>query len=87
MKGYIRRRGQSWELFVELPPDPATGKRRRRTRTVNGTKKEAQRLITELMQQVNTGAVVNASRNTTLGEFLRTWLDYKTTQVRPVTLR
>ena len=87
MKGYMRRRGQSWELFVEMPTDPVTGRRRRQTRTVSGTKKEAQRILTELMQQVNIGALVNASRDATLGEFLTDWLDYKATQVRPLTLR
>ena len=87
MKGYIRKRGRAWELFVELPSDRVTGTRRRQTRTVNGTKKEAQRLLTELMQQVNTGALVSASPHTTLGEFLPAWLAYKATQVRPVTLR
>ena len=87
MKGYIRKRGQAWELFVELPSDPATGTRRRQTRTVNGTKKEAQRLLTELMQQVNSGGLVNSSRSTTLGDFLSRWIEYKASQVRPVTLR
>ena len=37
------RRPGVWELIVQLPRDVATGKVRQLSRTVHGTKREAQR--------------------------------------------
>lgn len=37
-------KGKRYRVFVELPRDPRTGKRRRMTRTVRGSRKEAERI-------------------------------------------
>lgn len=37
-------KGRRYRVFVELPRDPQTGKRRRMTRTVRGSRKEAERI-------------------------------------------
>ena len=43
MRGSIReKRSGVWELMVELPTDPVTGKRRRKWATVTGSKRKAQ---------------------------------------------
>ena len=53
--------------------------------TVKGTKKEAEKKLAELQNQINTGAFVKPSKDT-VGAFLQRWLDeVKSTQVRPKT--
>ncbi len=43
MRGSIReKRPGIWEIMVELPPDPVSGKRRRKWATVSGSKRKAQ---------------------------------------------
>ena len=36
------KKGYAWQLTVEMPRDPITGKRNRRYKTITGTKKEAE---------------------------------------------
>jgi len=74
MPGYIRKRGKlSWQVMVRAGRDPVTGKYVRITRTVRGTRKEAERLLARLLHEVNHGAVVAPGR-TTVGEWLHRWL-------------
>ena len=85
-RGHIRQRGKgTWAVVVSLGRDPLTGKRRQRWETVKGTKRDAERRLTELLRQQDGGAVATPGRMTT-GEFLRRWLqDYAATNVRPRT--
>ena len=62
--------------------DPETGKKRYHSETVKGAKYQAQRRLTELLRQVDTGTFVEPS-TLTVGEYLRQWLrDYAETHVR-----
>ena len=50
MRGFIKRRGKSkdkWSVVIELGKDPITNKRRQKWYTVEGTKKEAEKFLTE----------------------------------------
>lgn len=87
MKGHIRRRGdRSWAIVIELDRDPLTGKRRQKWHTVTGTKRDAERRLTELLHQVNSGTYVEPTKFT-VGAFLERWLqDYAQGAVRPTTL-
>jgi integrase len=51
MKGFIRRRGDAWELRVFLGTDPVTNKKRYASRTVRAGKGEAQRVLNELVSE------------------------------------
>ena len=51
-----RSRGR-WRVAVELPRDPASGKRRRRRFTVKGTKREAQRALRQALHERDHGGV------------------------------
>jgi hypothetical protein len=54
--GSIRqRRPKVWQITIELPKDPITGKRIRRYRTVEGTKKEAERAMHEFVTELERG--------------------------------
>jgi integrase len=76
MQGHIYRRGkQSWGIVADLPRE-ADGKRRQKTLTVRGTKKEAEARLAQLLHEVNTGAFVEPSIMT-VEQYLQRWLaDY-----------
>jgi hypothetical protein len=61
MKGFIRQRGDAWELRVYLGADPVTGKQRCATRTVRAGKREAQRVLNEARDLRCVGVVGLAS--------------------------
>lgn len=79
MKGHIRARGPgAWELKFDVQSD--TGERKTRYITFHGGKREAQRKLTELLDQVNKGRFIDPSK-TTLAEFLDRWEAWVATQV------
>lgn len=55
MRGSVIKRGKSWSVVVELPPDPETGKRRQRWHSGYRTRKEAERARIELLSIVDSG--------------------------------
>jgi integrase len=74
-EGHIRRRGaKSWEIRFDVGRDPATGKRKTRTKTVRGTKKEAQAELRRQLNALDEGTFVEPSK-LTVAEYLRWWLD------------
>jgi len=77
MKGHIRQRSKgSWEIFYEMAADTVTGRRRQKSQTVKGTKREAQRVLREVLMSLEQGAYVKPNK-VTLGDWLRQWLkDY-----------
>jgi hypothetical protein len=56
----IRRRGKHWEVTAEVGRDGGSGKRLRRTRLVEGTKKEAERVQAEILQSLHGGTLSKA---------------------------
>jgi len=71
---------------MDLGRDPATGKRKQQWSTVRGTKKEAEKKLSELQHQMDTGNYVKPSKEL-LGTFLQRWLDdYISMGIRPKTL-
>lgn len=72
MAGSIRQRGRnSWQIRVYSGTDPETGQRRQLTRTVRGSRTQAQRELRALAAFANVGPSVGA--RTTLGELLDRW--------------
>lgn len=65
--------GLSWKLVYDCGADPATGKRRQKTETVRGTKKEAELLLAKRLVEVDQGAVA-FDRKATVGQWLREWV-------------
>ncbi len=49
MKGLMRQRGSAWELRVYLGVDPVSGKQRYATKSVRGGKRDAQRVLNEMV--------------------------------------
>lgn len=86
MRGTIRQRAKgSWTIQVYTGRDPVTGKKTHTTRTVRGTKKEAELALAKLINAVETGVDFNATKMT-FAEYTDRWLKSKHTKVRPKTI-
>jgi integrase len=87
MRGHITRRAKdSYTVVVNLGADPETGKRRQQWVTVKGTKRDAERRLSELLSQLDSGTFVRP-RKITVGEYLQQWLaDYVELHCSPKTI-
>jgi hypothetical protein len=79
MRGSIKRRYEgSWSLILDLgyQTDPETGLRKRRQKwiTFRGTKRDAEKKLTDLLRDANRGEFVEPSKRT-FGEWLTEWLE------------
>ena len=84
MKGSISQRSPgSWTIRYDAPS--LNGKRKQLTRTVRGTKAQAQRELTRLLHEIATGGFAEPER-ITVAEYLDRWLQEHASQVRPTTL-
>ncbi len=80
------RKGQSWQLTVEMPRDPITGERKRKYKTVTGTKKEADQALRRFITELERGEYIE-DNNITVSDWLQKWLEvYIVPTVSPTTL-
>lgn len=80
------RKGQSWQITVEMPRDPITGKRNRKYKTITGTKKEAEQARRQFVNELERGEYV-AENNITVSAWMQKWLEvYAIPTVSPTTL-
>ena len=88
MKGSIQKRigkkGVIWTVVVDLPRDRVTGKRRQK-RISAKTKKEAEKLLTRTLHELQTGSYIEPS-TFTLAEYLERWLEAAAPTVKPNTI-
>ena len=77
MKGSIYKRSpRSWTIVYDLPADTVSGKRRQKCQTVKGTKRDAERVLREILLSLEQGSYVKPNK-INIGEWLRQWLkDY-----------
>src|SRR5438105_214422 len=73
MRGTITRKGKKYYAVVDLGPDPATGKRRRKWIGGFDAKKEAQRALAACVDSVNRGTFIVVPKQT-VAEFLASWI-------------
>jgi integrase len=84
MKGHIRERSPGhWAIIIDIP-DPKTGKRRRKSHSFKGTKRQAQIESARLISVVQDGRYLEPSK-TTVAEYLDKWLEHVKSQVSPRT--
>jgi integrase len=70
-RGSIEQRSPgTWSIRIELAPDPNNGKRRQKRMTFRGTKRAAERRLTELLREIDSGGFINPSKST-LAEYLK----------------
>jgi integrase len=83
-RGSITKRGSTWTGIVDLPPDPATG-RRRQKRVTARTRKEIEQKVAELLAAGDKG--FTDAKNLTVADYLAGWLETIAASVKPSTLR
>ncbi|MEK7874633.1 MAG: Arm DNA-binding domain-containing protein, partial [Pseudomonadota bacterium] len=75
MRGHIRKRGKdSWTIVISLGHDPSSGKRLQKWVSIKGTKREAEKALTELIHSIEEGNYIQPHR-LTVGDWLRQWLE------------
>ena len=79
MRGSLKKRYKgSWSIILDLgyQVDPTTGERKRKQKwiTVRGTKRDAERKLTELVHRADTGTFIEPSK-VTVGAWLDAWLE------------
>lgn len=80
-RGTVQGRGdRKWLVRVSLGTD-GEGRRVILNRTVQGTKTDAERVLTEILQRSDAGGAVTASRQR-LGDWLHEWLEQWTRDIR-----
>ncbi|MFC2000695.1 tyrosine-type recombinase/integrase [Chloroflexota bacterium] len=85
MRGHIVKRGKSYSIAISLGKDPNTGKYKQQWVSVKGTKKDAEKRLSELLHQLDNGTFIKPGK-TTLAEYLERWLnDYAWPNLAPRT--
>jgi len=75
MKGHVYQRAKgSWTIVYDLPMDTVTGKRRQKSQTIKGTKRDAERALREVLLSLENGSYVKPNK-LTLGEWLDKWCE------------
>ncbi|MGB9887805.1 MAG: tyrosine-type recombinase/integrase [Moorellales bacterium] len=72
MRGSVIKRGGTYSVVFDLPPDPETGKRRQKWIGGFRTRKEAEARLAELLVEAGKGIDFQADK-VTLAEWLRRW--------------
>jgi integrase len=85
VKGFIRRRGESWELRAYAGVDPVSGKKRYVSRTVRGGKRDAQRELAAMVVTVERGMAARTSA--TVGQLLEAWFAVAREDFSPKTVK
>jgi integrase len=84
MKGHIKKRSkQSWSIWIDLGRD-GNGRRRQKCITVRGRRKDAERELARIVNEIETGAFVEPS-HMTVATYLKRWLDHARNRVSPKT--
>lgn len=86
MRGGLRERTPGvWEVRVEAGRDPVTGRRRQISRTVRGTKRDAQRLLNSLASAADDGR--HSGTDVTFAQLADRWLELAEADLSPTTAR
>src|SRR5207237_8927010 len=73
MRGHMVRRGDAGRVHVYVGRDEVTGKQRYLTRTVRGTKREAEKVLASLVVDASKGKFTTKTSGTLEG-LLKDWL-------------
>lgn len=82
--GQIIKRGENWQVRIYTGTGP-DGRRSYLNKTIKGSKKDAQRYLSETLSAISRGTYVQPSR-LTLSDYLDKWLSASKARVRPATL-
>jgi len=77
--GHVRKRttkdgSHSWQIIIEQLPDPETGERNRVYKSVKGTKREAEKIMMQIMADLETDSYVKITA-ITVKQYFMEWHD------------
>ena len=72
---YLRKTKAGWQININYT-DPATGKRKRKTKVVNATKPEAEYIMADMIKEYNNSNPISY-KDITFERWLQEWLDEK----------
>jgi integrase len=84
MAGFMRQRGNAWELRVYIGRNPLDGKKQWASRTVHGGKREAQRALAAMVAEADRHAL--ATPGATVAELLERWFEHARADFSPKTV-
>ena len=85
MRGHIKEHGAgAWRIFAEAGKDPVTGKRKKVTRVVRGSRRDAERALAALVAEADRGDHGGTSAKT-FGEVIDEYLAHKMLEVESTT--
>jgi integrase len=82
MKGHIRERSPGHFAIILEQRDAATGKRKRKWHSFQGTKRQAQIECARLISEITGGTYLEPNK-TTLAQFFERWLAHMKSQITP----
>jgi integrase len=85
MKGHIRERGDAWEIRVYSGTDPLTGRKKYVTRTVRGSRRDADLALARLIVEVTGG--VRVAQDATVSDLVLSWFELVRPELSPSTVR
>ena len=80
----ITKKGNAFELTIELPKDTTTGKRHRKTKTIYCTKRQAQKELDNWIYELEHGTYIEPTKST-VNTFLAEWINTYVTPVKSKT--
>jgi len=81
--GFIRKRGNAYQVIVYVGRDPVTGRKRQVSRRVRGTKRDAQAVRAQLLVEVGEGQ--HLGTDATFGELVERWYEHVSPDWSPKT--
>ena len=90
VSGHIRKRERMdgrlcYQIIIELPVDPVTGKRNRKYKTVVGTKKQAETVMRKMMDELENHTYIE-DNNITVAAWVKQWFKDYLKDLSPTTL-
>ena len=90
VSGHIRKRvkkdgSASYQITIELPTDPITGSRNRIFKTIKGTKKQAEKVMRTMMDDIENHTFVK-DNNSTVASWVEEWFSLYLKDLSPTTL-
>ena len=85
MRGHIARKGKRYYAVVYEGPDPATGRPRHRWHAAGERRRDAEKLLNELVGQLHDGSYRRPERITVADYLNERWLPMKRSQLRATT--
>lgn len=85
MKGHIRKRGAKWCIVVDIGIEPSTGKRKQKWFSGYRTKKDAQKDLARIVNELEQNIFVVPS-DSTIAEFFESWLEQRSANLSATTI-